>query len=68
MVKNFAALGLLMRSLPETKVKRFSLVALKEEVSKLPSMDSLLWFTLMRKLLIRHSKLRKGKIQNVWFK
>lgn len=61
LVKNLAAFGLFMGSRPESKVKRFRLVALKEEVSKLPSMNCLLWFTLMKKLLIRHNKLRKEK-------
>ena len=45
----------------ETKVKRFRLITLTKEVSKQPSIDSGLRFTLMKSLLIRHSKLRKEK-------
>jgi hypothetical protein len=52
-----------LRGLPETKVKRFILIALTKEVSKKPSRDFalILWFSLMKSILIKHSKLQKEK-------
>jgi hypothetical protein len=39
-----------LESLPETKVKKFILIVLTKEVSK-PSIDLVLWFTLMKSIL-----------------
>ena len=66
LVKSVAAFYSCPNSLPEAKVG-FSLITLAKELSK-PSLDSVLWFTLMRSILIKHSKLRKKKIKSVWFR
>jgi hypothetical protein len=50
---------LLLGSLAEAKVKR--LTALRKEISKKPTIDSVLWFILLKRLLIKCSKLRKEK-------
>lgn len=60
LVKN-AAYCPCMKSLPETKVRRFIFIALAEEVSKKPSRDFALWFILMKSILIKSNMLRKGK-------
>jgi hypothetical protein len=39
---------LALKSLPESKVKRFKLIALTNEVSKKPSRDFVLWLSLIR--------------------
>jgi hypothetical protein len=46
---------------PEAKVKRLRLIALTKEVSKKPSKDFVLWLSLMKRSLNKHSKLRKEK-------
>ena len=54
----------IVQSLPEAKVKRFRLITLKKEVSKEPSINSFVWlltFILMKSILMKMSKLRKGK-------
>jgi hypothetical protein len=48
-------------SLPEVKLRRFKLASLTEEISKQPSIDSDLWFTLMKRVLIKWSNMRKEK-------
>ena len=53
-----------MKSLPEAKVKRFRLIALKKEVLKQPDVHSVVWllkFTLMKSILMKRSKLSKEK-------
>jgi hypothetical protein len=40
-------------------VKRIRLIALTKEVSKKPSRDFVLWLSLMKRSLSKHSKLRK---------
>jgi hypothetical protein len=60
-VKNVAGFCHCPRSVPETKVKRVRLIALARETSKQPHIDCVLWFTPMKKILKKHSKLRKGK-------
>jgi hypothetical protein len=55
----------LSESLPEPEVKAFTLIELTKEISKQLSIDSVLWFTLRKSVLIKGSKLRKEKIQNV---
>jgi hypothetical protein len=61
LVKNMAAFCPCLKSLPESKVKRFILVALTNEVSQKPSRDFLLWLSLMNSVLNKPSKLRKKK-------
>jgi hypothetical protein len=50
-----------LKSLPEAKMKRLSLVALTKEVSETPTIDFALWLSLMESILNKHSKLRKEK-------
>ena len=61
-------LAIVQRVCPDTKVKKFSLIALKQEVLKQPGVNSvvlLLKFTLMKSILMKRSKLRKEKIHNI---
>jgi hypothetical protein len=51
----------LVWSLPEAKVKRLRLIALTKEVSETPIIDFILWLSLMKNILNKHSKLRKEK-------
>ena len=53
LVKNVTAF-----SLPEAKVKTLRLIASTKEVSEKPSLDFILWFTLIGGFN-KHSKLRK---------
>jgi len=50
-----------LKSLPEAKVKISVLIALTKEASKRPSRDFVLCSSLMKHVLNKHSKLRKGK-------
>jgi hypothetical protein len=43
------------------KVKRFILIASTKEVSKEPNRDFVLWLSLMKSIMNKHSKLRKEK-------
>jgi hypothetical protein len=61
LVKNVTAFCPCLNSLPEAKVKRFILIALTKVVSKKPGRDFLLWLSLMKNILKKHSKLRKDK-------
>ena len=61
LVKNVATFCPCLKSLPEAKVKRLELIALTKEVSKKPSRDFVLWLSLMKRSLNKHSKLRKEK-------
>jgi hypothetical protein len=61
LVKNVATFCPCLESLPEAKVKRLKLNKLTKEVSKQPSRDFVLWLSLMKRSLIKHSKLRKEK-------
>ena len=64
LVKNVATFCPCLKSLPEVKVKRLgliALIALTKEVSKQPSRDFVLWLSLKRRSLNKHSKLRKAK-------
>ena len=56
LVKNVAAFCLCLRVLPEAKVKRLRLIALTKEVSKKPSRDIVLWLSLTKTSLNKHSK------------
>jgi hypothetical protein len=63
-VKNVATFCPSLKSLPEAKVKRLgliALIALTKEVSKKPSRDFVLWLSLTKRSLNKHSKLRKAK-------
>ena len=64
LVKNVATFYPCLKSLPDGKVKRLgliALIALTEEVSKKPSRDFVLWLSLTKRSLNKHSKLRKLK-------
>ena len=64
LVKNMAAFCHCLKSLPETKVNRFRLIALPQEVSKQPGINSAVWllkFTLQKNILMKRSKRRKEK-------
>ena len=61
LVKNVATFCPCLKSLPEAKVKRLRLIALTKEVSKKPSRDFVLWLSLTKRSLNKHSKLRKAK-------
>jgi hypothetical protein len=47
LVRNVAVSCPYLKSLPETKVKRFRLIVLAKEISNQPNIDSILWFTLI---------------------
>ena len=64
LVKNGDAFSPCLKSMPEAKVKRFRLIILTKEVSKKPSVDSVLWFTFM-KCFDQMYQTEKRKIQNV---
>jgi hypothetical protein len=61
LVKNVATFCPCLKSLSEAKVKKLGLIALIKEVSKKPSRDFVLWLSLMKRRLNKHSKLRKEK-------
>ena len=60
-MKNVAAFCPCLKSLPEAKVKRFIVTELTKKISKEPSIDFVLWFSLMKSVLMRSIKLRKEK-------
>jgi hypothetical protein len=61
LVMNLATFCHCLKSLPEAKVKRFRLIALTREVSETPIINFVLWSSLMKNILNKHSKLRKEK-------
>jgi hypothetical protein len=61
LVKNVATFYSCLKSLPEAKVTRLGLIALTKEVSKKPSREFVLWLSLTKRSLNKHSKLRKAK-------
>ena len=61
LVKNVAAFCICLKSLPESKVKRFILVVLTKVDSKKPSRYFVLWLSLMKSVLNKCSKLIKEK-------
>ena len=65
LLKNMVAFFLCPRSLPESKVKRLTLIVLRIENAKLPSIDSFNWFANIKSVLIKYSKLRKKKFQDL---
>lgn len=46
-------------ALSDAKLKSFRLIVLRKEISKQPSIDSVLWITLRKSVLIKCSNLRK---------
>ena len=50
-----------LKILPKGKVERFILISLTRKVSKKPNRDFILWLSLMKRSLNKHSKLRKEK-------
>jgi hypothetical protein len=56
--KNVAAFCPYLKSLPEAKVKRLSLITMAKEISKQPLIDFILWFIIIKSILIKQSKLR----------
>jgi hypothetical protein len=56
--------ALALKSLPEPQVKRVKLIALKKEISKQPILDSILWLTLMKSILMKYNKKKKEKRNN----
>ena len=50
-----------LKNLPGAKVKRFILIALTKDILKQSRIDSALWITLLKSVLIKHNKLRKEK-------
>jgi hypothetical protein len=65
LVKNVATFFPCLKSLPEAKVKRLKLIALTKEFSKKLSRDFVLWLSLMKRILNKHSKHRKEKYKNM---
>ena len=61
LVKNVATFCPCLKSLSEAKVKRLRLIALIKEISKKLSRVFVLWLSLMKRSLNKHSKLRKEK-------
>jgi hypothetical protein len=59
MVKNVAAFCSHLKSLPESKVKRFILIELTKEISKKSNRDFVLWISLINSILNKYSKLGK---------
>lgn len=59
MVKNVVTFCPCLKSLAEAKLKRFILIVLTKEVSKEPSRDVVLWFSLIKSVLKKKSKLGK---------
>jgi hypothetical protein len=60
--KNVAAFCPCLKSFPEAKVKRLRLITLTKKVSEKSNIGSVLWLSLMKNILNKHSKLRKKKI------
>ena len=58
LVKNVATFCPCLKSLPE---------ALTKEVSETPIIDFVLWLSLIKNILNKHSKLRKKKIYKIYF-
>jgi hypothetical protein len=50
-----------LKCLPEARLKRFKSIALTMEVSETPIIEFVLWLSLMKSILNKHSKLRKEK-------
>jgi hypothetical protein len=59
--KNVAAFCHCLKRLPKARVKSFILIAATKEVSKKPNRDFVLWLSLMKNILNKHSNLKKEK-------
>jgi hypothetical protein len=60
-MKNVATFCPCLKSLPEAEVKRLRLIALTKKVSEIPIIYFVLWLSLMKSILNKHSKLREEK-------
>jgi hypothetical protein len=58
LMKNVAAFCPFLKNLPEAKVKGFILIALTKS-QKESNRDFVLWFRLMKNILMKRNKLRK---------
>ena len=69
LVKKVAAFCPCPRSLPESKVKRFGLILLAEEISTTPSIDSEVWLlvVILLKICNKKEQAEQSKIQKVNF-
>ena len=56
LVKNVAAFCPCMKSLPETKVKRFGLILLAEKIPQQPIIDSVMWLLVFKLIKIHNLK------------
>ena len=57
-----------VQSLPETEIKSFRLILLAEEIQKQPTIDSVVWFSVVTLMKICEKKqAEQGKLQNVHF-
>ena len=67
LVNNVAAFHPCPKSLPAAKLKNFGLIPLAEEISKQPSIDSVVWLLVLALMKIYNEKeqVQKVKIQNV---
>jgi hypothetical protein len=54
-----------LKSLLEAKAKRLRLISLTKKVSEKPSIYFVLWFKLMRRVLIKYSQIKKEKHKNM---
>ena len=61
LVKNVATFCPCLKSLPGVKVKTLRLILLTKEVSESPTIDFVLWVSLMKSILNNLSKMRKEK-------
>ena len=53
------------KSLPETKLKRFGLIPLAEEISKHPSIDSVIWLLIFMLIKIYNEKEQAEEKRNI---
>jgi hypothetical protein len=61
LMKNVAAFGSGQKRLPEGRLKRFKLIVLTKKFSNNLQLDSVLWSTFMKNILMKDSKHRKEK-------
>ena len=68
-MKNVAGFRPCLKNLPEAKVKRFRLILLAKEISRQPSLDSVVWLLLVTLTQIYNKKeqgeLEKYKMYNL---
>ena len=56
-----------MKSLPEAKAKRFILIPLAEEISKLPNIDSAMWLIVVMPMKINNKKEQAELKLHIWY-